>query len=53
MNLGNAPVGSIGKPAPNTVYRLVDNEGKDVPDGTPGQLILNPKARKNRWSILK
>jgi crotonobetaine/carnitine-CoA ligase len=46
MNLGNAPVGSIGKPAPNTVYRLVDNEGNDVPDGTPGQLIFESKGKK-------
>jgi crotonobetaine/carnitine-CoA ligase len=45
MNLGNAPVGSIGKPAPNTVYRIVDNLGNDVPDGMPGQLIFESKGK--------
>ena len=53
MNLGNAPVGSIGKPAPNTVYRLVDNEGNDVPDGTPGQLIFESKGKKKSVEYFK
>ena len=53
MNLGNAPVGSIGKPAPNTVYRLIDNEGNDVPDGTPGQLIFESKGRKKAVEYFK
>ena len=53
MNLGNAPVGSIGKPAPNTVYRLVDNDGNDVPDGTPGQLIFESKGKKKSVEYFK
>ena len=53
MNLGNAPVGSIGKPAPNTVYRLVDNEGQDVPDGTPGRLIFESKGKKKSVEYFK
>ena len=53
MNLGNAPVGSIGKPAPNTVYRLVDNEGNYVPDGTPGQLIFESKGKKKSVEYFK
>jgi carnitine-CoA ligase len=53
MNLGNAPVGSIGKPAPNTVYRLVDNEGNDVSDGTPGQLIFESKGKKKSVEYFK
>ncbi len=53
MNMGNAPVGSIGKPAPNTVYRLVDNEGNDVPDGTPGQLIFESKVKKKSVEYFK
>lgn len=53
MNIGNAPVGSIGKPAPNTVYRLVDNEGNDVPDGTPGQLIFESKGKKKSVEYFK
>jgi crotonobetaine/carnitine-CoA ligase len=53
MNMGNAPVGSIGKPAANTVYRLVDNEGNDVPDGTPGQLIFESRGKKKSVEYFK
>ncbi len=40
MNLGTAPIGSIGKPSINVEYRLVDDNMNDVPDGTPGELIF-------------
>lgn len=53
MNLGNAPIGSIGKPSPGVVYRLVDNEGKDVPDGTPGELIFEFKGDKRPVEYFK
>jgi crotonobetaine/carnitine-CoA ligase len=53
MNLGNAPVGSIGRPTPNTVYRLVDNDMKDVPDGVPGQLIFESKGSKKSVEYFK
>jgi crotonobetaine/carnitine-CoA ligase len=39
MNVGNAPVGSIGKPLGKTKWRLVDAEGQDVPLGTAGELV--------------
>ncbi|GMW07014.1 MAG: putative fatty-acid-CoA synthetase FadD [Nevskiales bacterium] len=35
---GSGPVGSIGKPAPTLQYRIVDDEGRDVPRGMPGEL---------------
>jgi crotonobetaine/carnitine-CoA ligase len=38
INLGTAPVGSMGKPL-GAKCRLVDSEGEDVPAGTPGELI--------------
>lgn len=38
FNQGNAPVGSIGRPIAGR-YRLVDEEGNDVPPGQPGELI--------------
>lgn len=38
INLGNAPVGSIGKPLGGTRYRLVDPSGNDAAVGTPGEL---------------
>lgn len=37
MNLGNAPVGSIGKPLGGK-YRLVDESGRDAAPGEPGEL---------------
>ena len=53
MNLGNAPVGSIGKPSPGSVYRLVDKDGNDVPDGTPGELIFESKGKKKSVEYFK
>jgi crotonobetaine/carnitine-CoA ligase len=53
MNLGNAPVGSIGKPSPNTKYRLIDNNGNDVPDGTPGELIFESRGERKSVEYFK
>jgi crotonobetaine/carnitine-CoA ligase len=53
MNLGTAPIGSIGKPTMNNVYRLVDNDGNDVPDGTPGELIFESKGKKKAVEYFK
>lgn len=53
MNVGNAPVGSIGKPGPNTVYRLVDKDGNDVPVGTPGELIFQSRGEKKSIEYFK
>jgi len=53
MNLGTAPVGSIGKPSIGVVYRLVDNDGNDVPDGTPGELIFESKGEKKSVEYFK
>ncbi len=38
-NPGDAPVGSVGKPAPHIEWKLVDDDGAGVPQGTPGELI--------------
>jgi crotonobetaine/carnitine-CoA ligase len=38
-NAGDAPVGSVGKPAPHVQWKLVDDDGNDVPQGEPGELI--------------
>jgi len=40
LNLGTAPVGSIGKPPMKIKYRLVDTLLNDVPDGESGELIF-------------
>jgi crotonobetaine/carnitine-CoA ligase len=38
INLGTAPVGSMGKPL-GAKCRIIDSEGGDVPAGTSGELI--------------
>jgi crotonobetaine/carnitine-CoA ligase len=38
--IDEGPVGSIGKPAPSFVHRIVDDSGCDVPRGAPGELLL-------------
>jgi crotonobetaine/carnitine-CoA ligase len=45
-NAGNAPVGSVGKPAPTMVWKLVDDDGNEVPQGTPGELITQVLDKK-------
>jgi crotonobetaine/carnitine-CoA ligase len=39
MNLGNAPKGSVGLPIGSDI-RLVDDAGRDVPDGETGELLF-------------
>jgi crotonobetaine/carnitine-CoA ligase len=46
MNLGTAPPGSLGKPAKASSIRIVDDNGNDVPDGTPGQLLFKTRGNK-------
>jgi crotonobetaine/carnitine-CoA ligase len=45
-NPGDAPVGSVGKPAPHIVWKLVDDDGKEVPQGEPGELISKVLDKK-------
>jgi crotonobetaine/carnitine-CoA ligase len=51
-NFGTAPVGSMGKPL-GAKIRLVDPEGKDVPTGTPGELICYVGTRKSSVEYFK
>ncbi len=37
---GAGPAGSIGKPAPMLQYRIVDDDGRDVPKGAQGELLF-------------
>jgi len=37
---GQGPVGSIGKPPPTLVHRIVDEDGRDVAHGEPGELLF-------------
>lgn len=48
MNVGNAPVGSIGRPLGKVQWRLIDSGGNDVPVGQPGELIHYAGKQKSR-----
>ncbi|HEX7478360.1 MAG TPA: AMP-binding protein [Polyangiales bacterium] len=41
VNMGNAPVGSLGKPPRLMKWRLVAEDGKDAPTGQPGELRVH------------
>jgi crotonobetaine/carnitine-CoA ligase len=51
LNLGTAPVGSIGKPPMKVKYRLVDANMNDVPEGTPGELVFPVSKKKSASSV--
>jgi len=51
LNLGTAPVGSIGKPPMKVKYRIVDADMNDVPDGTPGELVFPVSGKKSASSV--
>ncbi len=44
-NMTGAPhkIGSMGKPAPIYDVQLVDADGNEVPDGEPGEIVVNLK----------
>jgi len=44
---------SVGREMPSLDYRLVDDEGKDVADGAPGELILRRAGTDPRRGLLK
>jgi crotonobetaine/carnitine-CoA ligase len=54
MNLGTAPKGSLGKPlTKGHGYRIVDDNGKDVPVGEPGELIYYVGKGKKKVEYYK
>jgi len=55
LNLGTAPVGSLGKPsgALGKNLRIVDENGRDVPVGIPGELIFKMEDRKSHVEYYK
>ncbi|MFY9397988.1 MAG: AMP-binding protein [Desulfomonilia bacterium] len=54
INFGTAPVGSIGKPtAALGKFRLVDENGRDVETGTPGELIFEARDGGSRVEYYK
>jgi crotonobetaine/carnitine-CoA ligase len=54
MNFGTAPAGSLGKPMPGVgTLRIVDSQGKDVPDGIPGELIFKVSGKGGKVEYYK
>lgn len=51
-NFGTAPVGSMGKPL-GAKIKLVDAEGREVPGGTPGELICYVGGKKSSVEYFK
>ncbi len=47
LNLGTAPVGSIGKPTMKAKFRLVDEKMNDVPQGEGGELVFAASKSEN------
>ena len=48
---GGTRLNSIGVPVPSTDVRCVDEDGKDVPQGEPGELIAKgPQIMKGYWN---
>jgi len=45
FNFGNAPVGSVGKITGPTIWKLIDDEGNEVPQGEIGELVTQNPAR--------
>jgi len=46
INMGNAPKGSFGKPT--NPFRIVDDDGAEVPIGQPGELLFEVDDAKRR-----
>ncbi len=53
LNVGNAPVGSLGRISKAIKYRLVDENGNDVPVGVPGELLFEAKNKTSRVEYYK
>jgi long-chain acyl-CoA synthetase len=48
---GKTRLNSIGVPVPSTDVKCVDEDGKDVPQGEPGELIAKgPQIMKGYWN---
>jgi fatty-acyl-CoA synthase len=47
---GKLEAGSVGRPVPHTAVRLVDDTGRDVPDGVEGEIwIKGPSVTPGYW----
>ncbi|NUM30833.1 MAG: AMP-binding protein [Bacteroidetes bacterium] len=47
---GNHKIGSIGLPLPSTIFKLLDDNGNEVPQGQPGEIaIKGPQVMLGYW----
>lgn len=47
---GHTQIGTIGMPVPNTVCKVIDEEGNDLPVGEAGELcVQGPQVMKGYW----
>ena len=46
FNFGDAPVGSIGKIISGQEYKLLDDDGREVPTGEVGELVTSARDKK-------
>lgn len=54
INFGSAPIGSLGRSMPGiATIRIVDADGRDVPDGTTGELLFKASDAKSRVEYYK
>lgn len=53
MNLGTAPVGSLGKPANPKEIKIVDDNDRPVPAGVAGELVFKIKEKKRAVEYYK
>ncbi|PKL39593.1 MAG: AMP-dependent synthetase [Spirochaetae bacterium HGW-Spirochaetae-1] len=53
LNLGTAPVGSIGKPPMKVIHRLVDSGMNDVPLGAEGELVFAAPKNTGKGSSVE
>ncbi|MFP4531139.1 MAG: AMP-binding protein [Desulfobacterales bacterium] len=53
MNLGTAPVGSLGKPNRAGDIKIVDDSGAEVPTGETGELLFKVKTGGSRVEYYK
>ncbi|MBC2716756.1 MAG: AMP-binding protein [Desulfobacteraceae bacterium] len=53
MNLGTAPVGSLGKPTNPKEVKIIDENGQPVPVGIPGELVFKVKKGKSAVAYYK
>ncbi|MBW2092194.1 MAG: AMP-binding protein, partial [Deltaproteobacteria bacterium] len=53
FNFGNAPVGSVGKVMGDVEWKLVDDDGNEVPQGEIGELITKAPERESSVEYYK